>query len=92
MTYPNENLLNNFPSDQVEGATEDDEGIDDSTEYQFDQSDLQDHVTSIKEEAVEAYAKPWQNKMDALRRNVRSLHPDLQDKNWLFRSNNLCPQ
>ncbi|KAH1090879.1 hypothetical protein J1N35_018136 [Gossypium stocksii] len=44
---------------------------------QFNHSNLQDHVTPFKEEAVGAHAKPWQNEMDALHRDVRALHLDV---------------
>ncbi|KAK5784661.1 hypothetical protein PVK06_039187 [Gossypium arboreum] len=37
---------------------------------------------------MEAHAKLWQNDMDALHKDVRALHPDVQDIDWLFCSNN----
>ncbi|KAK5792618.1 hypothetical protein PVK06_033733 [Gossypium arboreum] len=49
---------------------------------------LLDHITPIQEEAVGAHAKPWKNEIDALHRDVRALHPNVQDMDCLFCSNN----
>ncbi|KAK5793076.1 hypothetical protein PVK06_034212 [Gossypium arboreum] len=46
---------------------------------QFDHSNLQGNVAPLQEEIVKAHAKSWQDEMDALRRYVQALHPDVQD-------------
>ncbi|KAH1032181.1 hypothetical protein J1N35_044355 [Gossypium stocksii] len=42
-----------------------------------------------QDEASSTQVKEWMNKMDKLCRNIRALHPELQDMDWLFCSINL---
>ncbi|MBA0605835.1 hypothetical protein Godav_018370 [Gossypium davidsonii] len=43
---------------------------------------------STQYEAPSTQMKEWLNEMDKLRRNVPALHPESQDMDWLFCSNN----
>ncbi|KAH1097066.1 hypothetical protein J1N35_013987 [Gossypium stocksii] len=56
---------------------------------QLDHFDLQNHVTPFQEKAIGVHAKPWQNEMDVLGRDVQELHPNVQDIDWIFCSYNL---
>ncbi|KAH1055758.1 hypothetical protein J1N35_033823 [Gossypium stocksii] len=47
----------------------------------------------MQEEGLRVHAKLWLSKIDALRKYVQALHPDSQDMDWLFCSNNpLSPE
>ncbi|KAH1122323.1 hypothetical protein J1N35_005483 [Gossypium stocksii] len=43
----------------------------------------------MQEESPGLQEREWQNGTDALRQDVRALHPESQDMDWLFCSNNL---
>ncbi|KAK5819127.1 hypothetical protein PVK06_024088 [Gossypium arboreum] len=47
----------------------------------------ENHVTPLRDEAVGAHAKSWQNEMYALHKDVTELHFDVQVIDWLFCSN-----
>lgn len=51
---------------------------------QSDHSGHHHNNMPLQEEGYGVHARPWQQEMDALHRDIQALHLDFEDRNWSF--------